>query len=1288
MRIVIGDKFTSIHLDNIIRQYWDLAKKASSKEQIVFDLKDIEWIATEELTFLFGWFRYLKHLGKNIYIELPPIHTTDIRKKRRLVSLYLRWRIDSFLPINNSTGYKEIEKYFNVSEGINKIITAELEKAKKTGHLDDNSWHKIIPFYALDANFDQKRDNLRDELKTHLKDVFTLEHEIEQLLNAETAYSPFHNRTLSHIISTELFLNVIHHSFDENTDGPHQCYMAVVLSNFKDVKKYVRSKSEKGKKIEIEDAEKELHSIVDRSYITERPLEESLFYKSKVKGYRNEPFIEFTFLDFGKGIPATLREKYDEEITNEDVKRQLSAQHFNMNLDTRVLEYAFLLHSSRNPFDVNIQIQSYVPRGLFFLVDIVRRYSGMVIARGNHGKVVFDFSDNTIPIKECVRFSNDDDKLPFFQGTLISIVLPTNKKDILLNAVQKQVPKFESKATSSYEYISISDILLDVEKNNSNGQIYNQLFKKINDQLIEYNKKKSLVIIDFAGCDNNVIDQKIYYYLCNTPHINENCQVVILNPHDRHILENVRDSILSSDVFLFRPIPCVVSQSEIIWIGIKDINHEAKLNGLWRYSDTQVSLAVSDFDNAECLLGNIINIEWVDDNKLYGNVKMSIPAFDDFFKLYSSEIVPQKYLEKFIGDPNNKVLLKSNDNVYWTSSGYYQTEYISFIEKLYYVENVGQEKEDRDEYFGLRVSQYLLNKLDMKLGTLPDFTKIVAVTLSSHLLARYIRDKYCEMKGLKKDAAKPQIINLTNYYEFATEKSFQKINQGENIIVVHDVISTGELNKKIYESLKNGRKANVLAVVALLDTRNQRKDGSDGGGEVKSVFDSEIDEKLLSLAKYPIPKYLLNPTSNTSVIAINPILNAPSTMELHRSDTFKLIYSDSKRHIAEKKTTKDFLNKIDNKYLWVGHLHHHTAHHAYFMKTADLFQSTEGKNLLQELFTSLKHKENELKGIKVSNAFSKLTNDINEIRTVSNDAAINKTLDDINKKLSRLGVNQIPLPIMHVPLNIDYVFYPMYSGAELISKKELSTYLDLDENRFILFPMPRIDTSKGWRFTFPPKMLNKPIENSKSKVLIIDDGSCTGETLLQMIDSICFLKVSSILVLSIIARLDDFQREFFSRIQKMKVDYTREGETKTEISVVPIEIYFGVHLHIPSFAAFTSACPFCNEIEKLDTLLNSNPPNAAKTYIQKRKEDLQLYETDGILFTQSVKDESNLPKCYVGLPPYFPKGIDIKSIYHLRDRLGRLETYRLFTEYINSFENDNFNDDSLEIYLAVILMPS
>jgi hypothetical protein len=73
------------------------------------------------------------------------------------------------------------------------------------------------------------------------------------------------------------------------------------------------------------------------------------------------PYIEFSFLDFGEGIVTKMKEKYERELLkNPQIIEYLGKKHLEKNIETRILEYAFLLFTSRYELEEDNLIHDYV----------------------------------------------------------------------------------------------------------------------------------------------------------------------------------------------------------------------------------------------------------------------------------------------------------------------------------------------------------------------------------------------------------------------------------------------------------------------------------------------------------------------------------------------------------------------------------------------------------------------------------------------------------------------------------------------------------------------------------------------------------------------------------------------------------------------------------------------------------------------------------------------------------------------------------------------------------------
>jgi len=135
-------------------------------------------------------------------------------------------------------------------------------------------------------------------------------------------------------------------------------------------------------------------------------------------------------------------------------------QHSSQNEDTQILEYAFNYLSSRHPIDEKFLNRESIPRGLYDLLSIVRRYQGLVIARSNYGKILFDFSDDKT-ITEFIHYFESNIK-PYFPGTIITLFIPESKEDISLRSIKPDsLLRFTGQQT---HYLSIQKLRKDADE--------------------------------------------------------------------------------------------------------------------------------------------------------------------------------------------------------------------------------------------------------------------------------------------------------------------------------------------------------------------------------------------------------------------------------------------------------------------------------------------------------------------------------------------------------------------------------------------------------------------------------------------------------------------------------------------------------------------------------------------------------------------------------------------------------------------------------------------------------
>lgn len=1318
MKIEFGERFTSKDLNRIIEDFWEKTNNAPEDEILNFDLTSTSWISLEELNFLFGWLRYLILKGKKVYVNLPELNPSNVRRFRRVVSLWVRWKIYTLIPFNQLTGRYEYEKYFNITNQINKIIEIEMKKDELHQQFNDNNFHKIIPLNFLEASYQDDFRLLREILSKELEGIFKVEKQIEDLLNRETCYSPFQNKTLSNIITTELFLNVIHHSFDQSSTEPKECYLAVALSNKRDAERNLEYLKRQGLTKTLKEIQNKIQWQLKTNIENEKCVEEQDFYVASNGHYRNESFIEFSFLDFGKGIANTLKDKFNRDIVKNEIQFKLSSFENKTNIDTQVLEYAFLLQTSRNELKDNLRLQSYIPRGLYFLVEIVKRYNGMLIARSARGKVIFNFknfqadSNFKKTNKDFINFSIEDSNLSYFQGTLYTIVIPAIK-EIPLHAIQAESSLIPTTTIKyPYKYIDINEIFQEVLKTHT-GELklhdtYDYLFVTLNKILEKSIKERCILIFDFKHIDHSIVDTKLYYYICHHPMVTESSNAIIVNPPNEGVLRDIQNILCNQDVHLLKPIPCVISSTDIIWLGLKNITDEVILNNYWHYEE-KPTIAASDFENFkwkdfEKLKGNIIQFD------KFGNMEFTVPDFQSLWH-YLKVDKPSKELEILLSNPDEAILLENqNENnitVYKTASNYYQTKFISFFNKLINFNSWQQSYQGK-----IRFGQYWANVLldtieyhqsndklfDFKHHIVNDpsskyngrirIDKIVAVTLSSHLLAEELRDSYSNRLMLNQ-WEEPQLIKLTNYYEFYNEESFTQINKGDNVLIINDVISTGKLNYELYKSLtESPRDANVVAILSLVDTRIPEEDYNnilDNEYRVRNYFDKNITRKLISILYYYIPKYisidqipkqLLN-GKIIEEVRINPVLNAPSpTVKKSQQILKKLIYNDN-----SEKDGYQFLRNIyemdDSKNsLCVGHIENFGSHHPYFIDTKILFQSETGKRIIGNLVVDVKNLSNDITKARNKTHLIKIVERFEryKVENIEINESDKKQIDLILNQIQKL-TSGIELKDNYEKFEVDFIIHASDSGFDFIKRHEFSTFLEKvgNKNDFQVIRMPRVVMRQEWGIPNIPDSYKNVF--SGKRILILDSASCTGETLLNLIDSVCYLDVKKITVLSIITRIKDFQGEFFTRIHKINNNKPTFRE-----SSIPIDMFFGVHFNLPHYLGDSVTCPHCKEIHDYNEFLY-------KTELPKSVEDYLKYS---FKLLQPVKVNDIISSTKSILAPYLEEGLDISRMFQIRDELGKKEQQEAYNKYFKSELNlsaiiDNNNVENIDEFIGVLI---
>lgn len=1167
MNIDLGKKIVGSNLHKLFKLHWS---KSLEAKNITFQFDKLEWISNTAISCILSWIKVLEDNNISVYITLQ----------------------SSVGVMSNSPEYinrtRCLEKLMNQWSLRDRVSTANIliDGGIKINNYPKSDFSDFAPIpiikyetTSFDIEFDQMYNSRFSEFTNKLQKS------LEQ-----TAINYYDSNFLNYSILKELYSNVCLHS---NSISSLDCFFSVGVN-----KKY-SGDSKFVSKSRVEEL-----SYLELDYFTDN------------KAYRNIDFIEFNFHDFGVGIVESLKEKYLNEDEN-DLKKFFGSyykKHLLQKLDTRIIEYSLLLFTSRYEIERQFEVHDYIPRGLFILKDIVKKYQGYIEIRSNRGALSLSFKHG----KTIITYADDKDVL-FFPGTQIKIVFPSLEKNNTLKEVVLETGT-RNIVTSDFanihflnEYAKVESNLKsrfiknDAEffKNRLTGSLFTEFlnhFKNI--------KKDSIILVDFAGIEPKTVDffNKFIYFINHVP-LAGDTRLIIYNNVTKGLNSTIlfnSSNDLKSKGFLPYPIPCIHVDTEVEWLGVED-----------EFSKIFTQLWIGDTRN-ELVFENIINyntkqiqINSIGEDRF--KIVVNLPPFSEILEKLDEQIqntIISELENKGIQFYNltdrdklnyNNVVLSERNKTFLTSSGAYLNEYISFNEKLYILA------------YRRMVASYFVFKIHLHCEGVSKLNKILSVTLSSQLIGNETKDILNNLLNKNID-----LIALSNYYNFQNEEKFNDIKAKDKVIFVSDVISSGSLAQDIIKSVEI-KGATVLSCLSIVDLR----------GIIKDVDGIPV----LPLAEYKIEHLSVAP-EGYEIEVINPVLNVPTSIPK----------SNSMGNVLMEK--EEFLNHIDEKYLLLGNLRNNSVYFNYYLKTDELLKDDKEnkyrflKELLSKL-TSLKKRKNHAELNYLLKGLDQVSKNVSSPDVIKDFEKINKQLYQLHKKLT---------PDLFNDYNIDIVFYPFLSNISVVEDNINLFKNEIEDNRIpLIFPIPRIMTTRGWRFSFPPKFLDVLINNqNEMSALIIDDGSMTGDTIMQMIDSISFLSVKSIDVFSIFGRLEDYQKEFYSRIKSVQV----KG------SVAPINIYFGTHFNIPVHNNIENPASIEHrEIDELESSLkkhNIEMSDLFESFINSRRNKLE---------------NSNYPNADCEQTPLFDS-VSKKQVFIIRDFLGRFGSYRLYSDDIplNNFD--------------------
>ncbi len=1127
INIKLSRKFSERHIDDFVRQIYS-TYNVNQRLHYTFDVTQTEWISNQGLLLLSSVLKsfYKENIPFNVVFMEPGKEISQI-SKRTLTQILQLWEIWEVWSIVEE---KDYSAFFDLDHNRIKSIKEYLKNnyrinTDNTKALYDR--YGITPFQILN-NIENYKDDL---VIKELDPIFDLNQVIERKLYEANCLHPFVNNTLSSIITKELYENFLdHHSRSFFGNKSSFGFMSMAL------REKLHRKNPK---------------IVESNILQEELPEYTSFFLKDGK-FLNRSLIQYSFLDFGKGIVGSLKKEY--------LDRNLSYSNDEEVSDNEILEFAFKYDSSRHPIQSHLEDEKFfIPRGLFDLLTIVKRYKGLMIVRSNNGRIIYNFSSPEEYQDPLIK--SNKSKISFFPGTFITIYIPeiTDSKQYD-SSVIKPIRSFNEKSKTDERYVN----LIDFERfsNHSKEKIYNDLIFFLRDKLKSEYEKNFVTYFSFLGCSDERIIKKTLYFLLTDYIISTANSVIVVHPPSKEIVTSVKNEILDLNStiknFKIHPLPLIDidnSNMNIDWVGIYN---EEDVNQLSDYIyNEDLTKPITDFNDPNNLYGNLFHI---DD---YGNLKSQLPK-NELIEIYYEKI---KTVENGIV---HQLIKRFNcikkDRLFFCNGNYYQREFIQLINLLNNIPACNL------------VSKLLMDLLKNNLLTNIESNYFVTVTSSSHKILKSLLDS-----GFVKEQ---QCIFVENYHNIDLELIKYSDATKKDFVLLTDVYSSGGLTKRIKKSLERNS-CKLLGVGALIDTSIRKVENLD----------------TVSLYHLPVEKIKrddLNKKDDLeNIIRINPYTNIPIELTRDKSFYTNVIFK-----------SEEFIDFLDEEDISMNFKIFNKSLHPYFFNLDKIFQAQNEKL------------ENE------SVSFLEIL--------------FHKT------KLAQ------PNTVFFYPKNSDI----NYLDYNLIKSKIFKNH-EID-----FFELEKFSFEEG--FVFPHTTNELSVKINGKNVIILEDGSNSGDSVIQMINEIAIYDPLEINIISVIGKINDHKLEFFSKISSIK---SNSGEGIDKVNV-PVNIFFGSHWHV-SYPKLQDS-PNNFEIDWIKYLVDiKNLPLSIKNI--------------GTSILNEIVPQEFYNNDYKYIPKTKETVIPKKELILVRNEIGKIighrfykESFNWFNKFISKYENDNNTRDRMK----------
>ena len=790
--ISLGKSLTTNPFNLILKKDYN---NSFNYSHINFDMKLIEWVSLPELLQLIKWINILTIQGCKIYIEFPITHfvdgvdefTQDIHGgMENLKPMHRRSRALSFLV--RLGFHDEIQRITNNPTSNSLFPDEKTDKNSLFNNLNDPYEATILPIrsFANKKDLDLKKEFSNQTLRTLLREYSVLDYVDSGLL--------------SDVLIEELVTNAITHGVNAKYTDETRTLPCAWLSA-----RLVKSSF---------------------SLVKESPG----WLSSTIKSLVGKHYLEIALCDSGFGIYDQLREYTPEWIFS----REPSVK--------AILDYAFdKFSTSSNKLRTE---QDILPRGLFWVRDLLRQYGGLIIIRSNGYYMGYDFfSKRENP--RLLSLWNKEGSCQNTPGTSIQLILPEAKR-IPLSIFANPVP-------SNYKKPTI--FLVDPPRGDS---IIREKVQNIAKEIESfcYGGGDFSIYIDFMSFDLAINRHREFFALLIRYIIYfQNPQLFwLIIPKDLETLSELNSIITneghektSSEEFEYifhdltyhdkRIIPVIFPDRQVYWLGA----NEAEMNCLqYLYGTVEASFEEFGCDHsivlhmAQCN-PNLLSLKY--NPRQLGKSKISFNF--DIFNISNSII-------DIIDNVSESIIRQTKNTIH--QAGSYHLPHGSYSNYYLYLKPALIQND-----INRRLSRYIITKISYTKGlSTRDIDTVIGGTHSAKRLIYQISNELSS-----------EYLTIDRYIDQINEPSIEPKVANKNVIIITDVISSGSFVEMISKKLINyGSK--VIAICAIADLRENFRE------EINSI-------QVISLFRFRVER--LSKPNRTPIYEINTISLRPGAKQ-------------------------------------------------------------------------------------------------------------------------------------------------------------------------------------------------------------------------------------------------------------------------------------------------------------------------------------------------------------------------------------------------------------------------